>query len=234
MSTHAVLLSGGVGTRMGANCPKQYLLVKDKPVILYSLERFQACDFVDSIVIVANPEWFDKINEWCLKGGITKIVGFARAGDSRQASVLSGLLYCARDGVDVDDVVIVHDAARPLVSVDLLERTIKGLECHDACMPAIPVKDTIYYSDNGESVSSLLDRDKLFSGQSPEAFRLSSYLDAHTGSSDGEIAQIRGSSEMAFNHGLDVSIVQGEETNFKITTPDDLARFQLLVEAVER
>ena len=128
--------------------------------------------------------------------------------------------------MEEDDVIIIHDAARPLVSEALIRRCIDGCKEADGVLPVLPVKDTLYMSKDGESISSLLKRSEIVAGQAPEAFRFGKYLAVHDRMSKDEILQISGSTEIAYKAGLNVRLVQGEERNFKITTAEDLDNFK--------
>lgn len=226
----AVILSGGDGVRAGFDIPKQYMEVGGKPVIMYTLERFERCDAVDDIIIVLQRSWQDLVSRWCDDYGISKIATFAPAGVTRQESVLNGLERCALHVKDMNGTcVIIHDAARPLVSASLIEKCIRTVGFHDGCMPALGVTDTIYLSESGQVVTGLLDRSSLYAGQSPEAFSLSLYLEANRAASAEELAATRGSAEIAFRHGLDVAIVEGDAGNFKITTQEDFRRFEQII-----
>lgn len=220
---YAVILSGGVGTRMGnPNLPKQYMLAQGKPVLVYTLERFQACPEVDSIVVVANRDWEQDIDTWVKEYGITKFAKRAEPGATRQESLLSGLLAC--ESQSEGDIVLVHDAARPLLSVELITRTVEAMPGYDAVLPVLEIRDTVYQSTDGKNVTALADRSTLFCGQSPETFRLQKYLQLNLQASKEELEATRGGCEMAFRNGLKVGILMGEDWNFKLTTPADMDR----------
>lgn len=226
----AIILAGGTGTRLGGDIPKQYLEVAGRPVFSYCLERFESHPLVHAIVIVAAKEWHDYISEWTEKGKVSKFLGFAPAGSSRQHSILNGLNKALEGGITDADAVIIHDAARPNVSEKLITECIQGLSEADGVMPVLPVKDTIYLSQTGKKIDSLLERDQLFAGQAPECFNLEKYYAIHTGMSEEELAAVRGSSEIAYNHSLSVAMIPGDEHNYKITTVADLEKFRLEIE----
>lgn len=226
----AIIIAGGVGLRMGGDIPKQYLLVGGKPIILYCVQAFEKHEAIDAIVIVASEEWQAFIREWLDKEHITKFVGFACGGSSRQASILNGLTVACRGEVAPTDVVVVHDAVRPNVSADIITECIVLAKEADGAMPVLPVKDTIYQSGNGKTVDSLLNRDELYAGQAPESFRLGKYYAIHQSLSPQEIDMVRGSSEIAFNYGLDIRLFEGDENNYKITTRVDYDKFVKQVE----
>lgn len=220
----ALVLSGGTGTRVGADIPKQYIRVKGKTILSYCLEVLEHCDEIDAIQIVADKAWREVIQEehW------EKFKGFSKPGVTRQGSILNGL-EDIRKYADASDIVIIHDAARPLVSEALLHRVIQGAQLHQGSMPVLKMKDTVYYSKDGKGITSLLDRSCIYAGQAPEAFRLGCYYDANIRLSQEEFLKINGSSEPAILAGLDIVMVEGEESNYKITTKEDLGRFSDLI-----
>lgn len=225
---HAIIVAGGVGSRMRSNIPKQYLTVKGVPVFMYSFRKFSTRTDIATIVMVISDEWKEFVEEWatCKTGGPTVL--YAPAGRSRQHSVFNGL-KALKDVATADDLVFVHDAVRPLFPLTNITDGIAGCADYDATLPAITVKDATYQSRDGESLSVILPRQELFSGQSPECFRYGKFLKAHESFSDEEIALIRGSSELAFRAGLRVKLIPGTEQNFKITTIEDLRAFELIV-----
>ena len=224
----AIILAGGVGSRMGVDRPKQFLMVQDKPIISYCLDIFQNHDEIDSVVVVVSEQWQDFVEEYAAKYGVTKIKGYAPAGKSRQHSIYNGL-KCIDENVPDTDIVIVHDAARPLVSDQIISDCIKGATDYDGAMPVISVKDTVYQSKDGEEIGCLLKRSELFAGQAPESFKFRKYYDIHNQVTDEEIGATAGSSEIAYRHGMEIRMVKGSERNLKITTIEDLETFETIL-----
>lgn len=226
----SIILSGGVGTRMKlGDFPKQYVEINSKPILVYTLEKFQISNDIDHIIIVAADTWKDKILEWKEKYNFTKILSIAKPGDTRQESILSGLEECIKNSISKDDKCIIHDGVRPLVRLDTINECMNKLNEFDGCMPVLGVNDTIYQSDNGQCISSLLDRNTLFAGQSPEAFVLHKYYEINKNASKDELSNTRGSSEIAFKNNLKVAMIEGDEFNFKLTTPSDMERFRMII-----
>ena len=181
---------------------------------------------VDAIIMVAAKEWEPFIEEWVAKIGPQKFRGFASPGANRQQSIYNGLLAFKRMNADDNDIVIVHDSPRPLVSPGIITDALRALdEGYDGAMPAITLKDTVYYSETGSEITGLLNRDRLFAGQTPECYRFGDYFRVHAGMSVEDLSAIHGSSEIAFQRGLKIKIVQGSERNYKITTEDDMKIF---------
>lgn len=229
----AIILSGGVGSRMGTACPKQYLMVREQPVIGYCLDIFENHPDIAKIVVVAADEWQPFIKEWIDKKQITKFHGFAPAGRTRQHSIFNGLKR-STECTPENGVVIIHDAARPLTSDQIITDCLVGAHEDGGAMPVITVKDTTYFSRDGKQIDQLLDRSCLYAGQAPEAFRLKEYLAIHEQVDDEEIANTVGTSQIAYNHGMKVRLVKGSERNIKITTVEDLNTFEVILSENEK
>lgn len=225
----ALILSGGVGTRVCSEIPKQYIEVCGKSIISYCIDVFAKHDLIDKIQIVADNHWHDIILK---QSDNKKISGFSKPGENRQLSIYNGLRDIRRYAED-DDIVVIHDAARPLVTERLITDCIEAAAEHDGALPVIAMKDTMYYSEDGKNVSSLLQRDKLFAGQAPEAFKIGKYLEANELLLPDKILQINGSTEPAVLAGMDIALINGDEQNFKITTKEDLVRFERIMENIK-
>ncbi|MFG6367645.1 MAG: 2-C-methyl-D-erythritol 4-phosphate cytidylyltransferase [Lachnospiraceae bacterium] len=225
----ALILSGGTGTRFGANIPKQYIEVCDRPIVCYCIEQFAKHKGIDAIQIVADRQWHDTIlrcvqmydgQNYCDR----KFRGFSRPGENRQLSIYYGLQdICSY--AEESDIVMIHDAARPLISEQIITDSLKAINGHDGVIPVLSMKDTVYRSENGKNISSLLDRSEIYAGQAPETFRIGTYFKANESLLPDRIWEIKGSTEPAVLAGLDIVMIRGEAQNFKITTKEDLTRF---------
>ena len=228
----ALILSGGTGTRIGGDIPKQYIEVSGRMLIAFCLDMFSGHKRVDGIWIVAAPEWREKITGESERLGIDTdaIKGFSLPGKTRQLSILNGLRdidsYVKETDTKTDPVVIIHDAARPNLTAEYLDRCLDAMDGYDGVMPVLPMKDTVYYSEDGTAVDKLLDRSRIYAGQAPELYRLSEYLQANERLMPDEIMKINGSTEPAVLAGLKVAMIPGDENNYKVTTQKDLDRFR--------
>lgn len=222
---HCIVLSGGVGSRMKLDIPKQYYKVNGIPVIIYSLRKLARCNSINSIVIVLSDDWVESMREWIAKDDYPCKVLFAKSGDSRQHSVLNGLEVLKEYAAE-NDVVFIHDAVRPLFPVSIITEGIKACALYDGAIPVIPVKDATYRSRDGKTISAIIDREELYLGQSPECFLFKKFYDAHAHLSDDDISTIRGCSELAFIANLSIQLIQGAEENYKLTTMEDLRTFE--------
>lgn len=225
----AVILSGGVGSRMGINTPKQYIEVLGIPVIWYCLKTFVNSPLIDSIIIVRADDWSGYVEEQISSLETHIPVCFAEPGETRQYSIYNALHEAQKHGASPDDIVIIHDAARPLVSGNLIKACLDGCKEADGVLPVISVKDTLYQSVDGSHISNLLNRNELFAGQAPEAFRFGKYKALHEQMSREELLKINGSTEIAYKGGMNIKLIKGDEMNFKITTPEDLSNFESII-----
>ena len=230
MKNIAVILSGGTGTRMGGNVPKQYMEVNGKAIIMYCVETIAKMPEIEEIVICLADEWRPFVQEELTRAGVTKPVLFSQPGEVRQLTIYNALKALREQRTEDDAIVVIHDAARPLVSEALLHRCIEGCEKADGVLPVLPVKDTLYMSKDGKSISALLKRSEIVAGQAPEAFRFGKYLAVHDQMSYENILKISGSTQIAFRAGLNIKLVPGEELNFKITTTEDLENLKHVLE----
>ena len=133
------------------------------------------------------------------------------------------------NSADENDNVIIHDSVRPLLSNKLICDCFESLDEYDGCMPVIPVNDTVYQSQDGKHISSLLNRDTLFAGQAPEAFKLKKYYEINCDLGKEQLAAVRGTSEIAYKNNFNICLIPGEDMNFKLTTPADLTRFKTII-----
>lgn len=223
----AVILSGGIGSRMRSNIPKQYLMVLDHPIIYYSVEKFIKHPKIDFIIIASNNEWKNFIRGHLPEGG-NKIF-FSNPGETREHTIYNALLKCKELGGTDEDIVIIHDAVRPLVTNDVINRCLDGCSIYDASIATIDVKDTIYVCTRGECITNVPNRSNLHAGQTPEAFRLGKFLKIHEEASYDDISNVTGGAQFASQKGLSVFLAKGDEINFKITTPSDLERFEQIM-----
>lgn len=222
----ALILSGGTGTRLGTDIPKQYLKVGDKPILFYCLEVLLTHKEIDCIHIVAELSWQAQILEWLEPmDRQKKFKGFSFPGENRQLSILHGLEDIRKYAGDMD-YVLIHDGVRPLLMPEMVSTCLQAVKGHDGVLPVIPMKDTVYQSQDGKTITSLLDRSSIYAGQAPEAFLLGKYFEANRKLLPEKILGIKGSTEPAVMAGMDIVMIQGDENNFKITTREDLDRFR--------
>lgn len=217
----ALVLAGGTGTRLGADIPKQYIEVRGKMIIDYCLETMEHSNDIAEVWIVADEMWREHIKK------VDKFKGYACPGRNRQLSIYNGLKAIEESLADKEKEVnvLIHDAARPFLTEKLIRECVKAVEGHDGVLPVLSMKDTVYYSEDGKVISSLINRDKLYAGQAPELFRLQPYIQANEALLPDKILLVNGSTEPAIMAGMDIVMIPGDENNYKITTKTDMKRF---------
>ena len=212
----AILVAGGSGSRMDSELPKQFMDLAGKPVAAYSLDLFERCKLIDEVILVVSEDYLAySSGELVDKYAYKKIHKITTGGESRQESVFAGLSACP----PTSDIVVIHDAARPLLTMDLLERTIMKAEETDAAILAVPAKESVKLSD-GETVTRTLLRDSVWIAQTPQTFKFEKILDAHR---RGEAAEYEATddSELYEKYRGQVAVVRGSYNNIKITTQAD-------------
>ncbi|HWE82296.1 MAG TPA: 2-C-methyl-D-erythritol 4-phosphate cytidylyltransferase [Gaiellaceae bacterium] len=218
MSVWAVLVAAGRGERLGDDRPKAFARLGDLPLLAESLRRLDESEWIDGIVVVAPPEWEEPTILLAEELGASKVAACVTGGTSRSTSVRIGVEEVPRDAA----VILVHDAARPVLPADLVPRLIEALgEGFDGAVPGLPVTDTVKRARDGVVVETLA-RDELFAVQTPQAF-VAGVLRAAAAGEGSDCASLV---EAA---GGRVKIVPGDERLLKVTTADDLRRVDALL-----
>ena len=227
----AIIVAGGSGKRMkGLDKPKQFTLVNGKPLIAYTLEAFDKNENVDSIVVVANTKYFPEVMDICNEYRIEKIMFVVPGGKTRQESVYNGLLGC---GASHDDIVLIHDAARPLVSDRIINENIEACKKYKAVETAIKVSDTIVKSADARTIKGLENREELLQVQTPQTFKYSLILKAHQNARKRMTTPTTDDATLVFQEGKKVHVVMGDRLNFKVTTNDDLELLEAILKKRE-
>jgi 2-C-methyl-D-erythritol 4-phosphate cytidylyltransferase len=212
VSVWAVLVAAGRGERLGEERPKAFARLGGRVLLAESLERLDASPWIDAIVVVAPPEWEEAVIVLAEELAAGKVAASVTGGSTRAESVRAGL----EEVPDAADVILVHDAARPLVTDELIERLLLALgEGYDGAVPGVPVTDTVKRVRDGEVVETL-PRDELVAVQTPQAF-VAPVLRAAAAGDGTDCASL-----VEANGGR-VRVVEGDPRLLKITTPADLA-----------
>ena len=212
----AIIVAAGTGSRFAASQPKQFVEILGKPLIIHTLERFEACPLVDEIILVLSIDGCSEFASLSGHADIKKLRSVATGGKTRAASVRNGL-----NKVDAEnaEIIAVHDGARPLVTVDEITRTIeKAIETGAACLVA-DVTDTIKEVDGGNVIRTV-DRKKLRRALTPQAFRYNILKAAFDAAELTE--EITDECFLIEKMGVEIAIVEGSPRNIKITRPEDL------------
>lgn len=222
MRTIAVIPAGGQGKRFGCEVPKQYQKIRGRELIAYTLEVFQKSDSVDEIVVAAQPDYFELIENVAARYQFTKLKSVVNGGKERQDSVFNAVTSIK---ADKEDLIAVHDAARPLLSQSILTEAIKQAEEFQSVLVCLKARDTLLKGE--EFVTSFLDRSDVFYAQTPQIFK---YHIIRKALEDAFKAGFYGTDEsmLVTRAGFRVRIVEGSVLNFKITTRADFELFEKL------
>lgn len=214
VSVGVVIPAAGQGKRMGTKESKQFLLFHQKPIFLHTIEVFENHPEVDEIVVVVRETEIERTKRLIKEHGIKKVSKVVAGGRERQESVFMGLK------VITTDLVLVHDAVRPFVTEKAITRLISEIRDYNAAILAVPMKDTVKKVEQN-CVSGTLQRNQLWSVQTPQGFRRELLLKAHIeAEKNNDFAT--DDSALVEKLGVNVRVVDGEYTNIKITTPEDL------------
>ena len=220
MKVSAIIPAAGSGERFGEE--KQFKLFSGRPLIFHTLKLFLQSDYIDEIIVAVPSANVDSTHRDVLSMSAGKPVKVVAGGTRRQDSV--------KNGIDVSDsdstLVCVHDAARPFVTEDLIQRSISACEFADGAVVGIPSKDTVKFSENG-LVKETLDREKIWLAQTPQCFHKNKLLQALY---YAETENLTGTDESALMEamGFSIKLVDGDLNNFKITTKDDWIRAEVI------
>ena len=221
-----IILAAGSGTRMNKESPKQFLLVDDKPLFVLSSLTFNNHPLVDEIILVTLKDNIDLVNQYVNEFHLNKVKAVIEGGSTRQKSTLKALEYLKENGTNKNDIILIHDAARPLVNSDIITRNIEECHKYEAVETAVPVVDTLIESENKE-VSRFLNRDIIYQVQTPQTFRFDVIYDAHKALINDENTDDAG---IVIKNNHPVHIVLGDRFNFKVTTSDDLELLEAIIE----
>lgn len=220
----AIIVAAGKSERMGSGMDKAFLSLGPKPVLAYSLMAFEACHAVDRIVLVVRKEQLDAARSVCRIYGISKLYAIVHGGARRQDSVRNGM-----DAMDPDTTIVaVHDAARPLVTPELIDETIKSAQRFGSGVAARKMIDTVKHVEKAATVDHTVDRSKLWTVQTPQTFKYTILKEAFDRlAANGTTCTDESSAVEAL--GEAVRLVEWTRPNFKITTPNDLPTAAALV-----
>lgn len=230
--TVALLTAGGIGTRMKQEIPKQFLHINDKPVIVYTMERFQNNPQVDAIVMATLPQWIAFVEAYAAQFKITKLKSVVAGGDTGYQSILNGLAEIAKL-FPPDSAVMVHDGIRPMVDNNVIADNLSVYREKGNAVAAIPCAEVIFQSDTPSEGDTVLDRSKLYRTQTPQTFRLDCLLKAYESVSALGLPLPLAPCHLFGMLGRTVYFSHGSEKNLKLTTMDDIDIFKALL-AIEK
>lgn len=229
----AVIFAGGTGQRMHTKaCPKQFLKLHGKPILVYTLERFQNHPEVDGIVLVGLADWLGYCYELKEQYHLSKVAAVEPGGANGQESIFHGLKK-AKELYPGDSVVLIHDGVRPLIDDDTISRAIACVRQHGSAIVVAPATETITLKEEGEEVKEIIDRSRCQLAKAPQCFYLDEIYTAHLRAQQEGLTDFIDSASLMRHYGCRLFTVPGTQENIKITTPLDYYIFRAIMDARE-
>lgn len=233
--TYGVILAGGIGSRMGGEKPKQYLNLKGKPIIIYTIEKMVTCPDFEKVIILCPERWVEHTKNLVKKyipdaGRIAVIEG----GNTRNETIMNAIDFIDAEGkLDEETVIVTHDSVRPFITHRIIKDNIEACRKFDACDTVIPATDTIVEAENKKTISNIPNRDIMYQGQTPQSFKALKLRRLYNELSAEEKEILTDACKICVLKGEEVALVNGETFNIKITYPYDLRVAKALLEDEE-
>lgn len=224
----ALLTAGGSGTRMLQSIPKQFITINDKPIIIYTMEVFEKHPAIDKIIVACKEGWENILESYAKQFKISKLDRVVCGGKTGHESIRNMLNYASEKYND-DDIVLVHDGNRPMLSADIISNSISVCEQKGCAIAEIPCNDALLYIDDNMSSTKQISRDLLVRTQTPHTFKLKDLLEMHIEAEKKGINNSVASCTLAIELGRKVYFTPGSEKNIKITVPEDIEIFKALL-----
>lgn len=223
----ALILAGGSGTRTEQDIPKQFMNVYDKPIIIYTLEAFQRHSDIDGIIVSCLEGWEEILQAYARQYGIDKMHRVVTGGENGQASARKAL-EAMNDICKEDDIVLIHDAVRPMVSGDIISDCIVTCRKYGSGLSAIHCQETIMRTDDGVSGAESIQRDDIMRVMTPQAYRYGNAMQAHLDALKHGIVNAVYTNTLMLELGATLYFSRGSAKNIKITTIEDIEIFKAL------
>lgn len=233
---YGVILAGGIGSRMGGDKPKQYLNLKGRPIIIYTIEKFFACPAIDKIIVLCPAQWEEHTKDLIKKyiSPAQDKITITRGGATRNETIMNAVDLIEQNGdLDENTIIVTHDSVRPFVTHRIIEENIKACEKYDACDTVIKATDTIVESKDGEKISNIPNRNYMYQGQTPQSFKAVKLKKLYNSLTDDEKEILTDAAKIFVLKGEKVALVDGEDFNIKITYPYDMRVAKSLLEDEE-
>ena len=228
MTIIAVILAGGVGSRMKADRPKQFIEVRGKPVIIHTIENFRKNGKVDGIVTVCLPEWIDRLRHILDDNGM-KNIDIVSGGECSHDSIRNGVFHL-EGRLKGDDYVIIHDAARPILSQEAIDDLIRVASEYGNACSSLPFYEPVMITDNGIDALKDIPRSNLVRTGAPQMFLFSQILDAYKRAEEDGLHDFVYANLVVAHYRYPIHFSKGLQNNIKITHPEDIELFEALLE----
>lgn len=227
----ALIIAGGVGARMNQDIPKQFINVYDKPIIVYTMEAFQRHPEIDAIEVVCLDGWHDVVRAYAKQFGISKLESIVSGGKNGQDSIRYGLLDIAKRHCEDDDIVLIHDAIRPMIGEEVITDNIRVCRKCGNAITVVPCTAAMLKTYDSESSTEQVPRDNLKTTQTPQTFFLKEIIATHKEALEKGITNSVASCTLYIELGKELFMSKGSEKNLKLTTTEDIEIFKALLKA---
>lgn len=224
----ALITAGGRGTRMHQVIPKQFTAVHDKPIIVHTMERFENHPAIDAIAVVCLEHWEDILESYAKRYNISKLKHIIPGGQVGQESIRNGVTELAKH-YSAEDIVLVHDAVRPLIPEDLISNCIATTEEKGNAIACVPCLEALLETHDAQTAQQGQNRDYYMRAQAPQGFRLGDLVRVHREALEKGITNTTASCSLMVEMGEKVHLIEGSNFNLKITFPEDLEIFKALL-----
>ena len=224
-----LLTAAGAGVRMHQDIPKQFLHVDNRPIIIHTMEAFQAHPNIDAIIVVTIESWSEVVWAYAKQFNITKLRWVVPGGDTGQDSIRNGLYALKKEFPQEEIVVTIHDGNRPLVTAEIISDSLATYAKYGNAVAVIPCTEVVFESEDGYSSCRSTEREKLFRTQTPHTYQLDELIAAHEEAMEKTIQGTAASCMLMKELGKMTYFSKGSEENIKITTLDDLKIFKALL-----
>lgn len=228
MKNIALIIAGGSGQRMHQDIPKQFLNVYDKPVIIYTLEAFQKHPCIDGIVVVCVEGWNEILGAYCKQFGITKLESIVPGGSNGQESIRTGI-YDIASRHQREDLILIHDAIRPLVSEEIISDCIRVAARHGNAISVVQCTSAMLCTEDGQTSRSQIARDNLKITQTPQCASVGTLTELHEEALRRGITNSVATCTLFIELGHELYFSLGSEKNIKLTSVEDLEIFEALL-----
>lgn len=223
---YGVVVAGGIGTRMGSDKPKQFLTIGDKPVIVHTVEKLVICNDFAKVIVLTPADWIEYTRDIMKKHlgeNMMNRIALVQGGATRNETIMNAIAHIESEyGLDEDTIIVTHDAVRPFVTSRIIRENIDMAEKFGATDTVFPATDTIVESQDGDVISFIPDRSKLYQGQTPQSFRAKELRDTYMSLTEDEKNILTDATKIYVLKGKQVKLIMGESFNIKITYPYDL------------
>lgn len=228
----ALIIAGGVGARANLHTPKQFVIVREKPIIVHTLEVFNRNKLIDAIVLVILEGWHAVMERYIDDFHLDKIKYMVTGGDTGQESIKAGV-DIIKGKYHPDDIVIIHDAVRPLVTDEIINANISGVLLNGNAITVVPTTEALLHTNTGVTSDKIINRNTTLRTQTPQSLRLSKLIWLHEEAAKRGIRNSVATCTLLIELGETVHFAKGDNSNFKITSGSDIYLFEAYLKSRE-